>query len=447
MDISSDTNNRQKIEELAYYDSLTGLANRSLLKDRVTKSIQHAKRNKEKLALIFIDLDHFKLINDTLGHGIGDELLIYISRLLEKQVRKADTVSRFGGDEFIILLPNIKSINDAEIVTKKIQEALQQKHTIGSHQLYVTTSIGVSIYPEHAESIDDLITNADTAMYETKKSGRNGYKIYLLSMGKSANRLLNLEQDLVEAIKNKNCMEIYYQAKIDATNNTISGAEALVRWNHQNHGLINPDDFIYIAESTGFMIELGYIIIEKTISHVNEFTEQGFKDLKIAINLSGRQFQDANLATFISSMIKKYDVKPSQLEFEITESISMYNTDETLKILTELTSMGVSIAIDDFGTGYSSLQYLKKFPINTIKIDRLFVMDMATDNGDRVITQTIVLMANSLNLSTVAEGVETQDQVDLLKDMGCNHLQGFLFSKPIPKSEFTKFLQDYIPNH
>ncbi|MCF6310437.1 MAG: EAL domain-containing protein [Sulfurimonas sp.] len=447
MDISSDIKNRQRIEELAYYDSLTGLANRLLLKDRIAKSIQHAKRDKENLALLFMDLDHFKLINDTLGHGVGDELLIYISRLLEKQVREADTISRFGGDEFIILLPNVKGINDAEIVAKKIQKALQQKHTIGSHQLYVTTSIGVSIYPEHADSIDDLITNADTAMYEAKKSGRNGYKIYSLSMAKCANRLLNLEQDLAEAIKNRNGIEIYYQAKIDATNNTISGAEALVRWNHQNRGLINPSDFIYIAESTGFMIELGYIIIEKTISHVNEFAKQGFKDLKVAINLSCRQFQDANLVTFISSMIKKHGVKPSQLEFEITESISMSNTDETLRILTELTSMGVSIAIDDFGTGYSSLLYLKKFPIKTIKIDRSFVMDMAADNSDRVITQTIVLMANSLNLSTVAEGVETQEQVDLLKDMGCNHLQGFLFSKPIPKNEFTKFLKNYIPNH
>jgi len=446
MNISADIKNKQKIEELAYYDSLTGLANRLLLKDRISKTIQLAKRDKDNLALIFLDLDHFKLINDTLGHSIGDELLKYISKLLKSQVREADTVSRFGGDEFVILLPNLNNLYDAEVIAQKIQKALQNKHTIGSHQLYITTSMGVSIYPEHADTTDDLITNADTAMYEAKKHGRNGYKIYSLSMGKCVNNLLNLEQDLVEAIKNKNEIEVYYQAKIDATNSSISGAEALVRWNHHTRGLINPNDFIYIAESTGLMIELGYIIIEKTTSQINEFNKLGFSDLKVAINLSSRQFQDANLVTFISSMIKKYAIKASQLEFEITESISMANTDETLRILTQLNSIGVSIAIDDFGTGHSSLQYLKKFPIKTLKIDRSFIMDMTTDNSDKVIAQTIILMAHSLNLSTVAEGVESQEHADLLKEMGCNHLQGFLFSKPIPKNEFIKFLQDYIPN-
>jgi EAL domain-containing protein (putative c-di-GMP-specific phosphodiesterase class I) len=283
-------------------------------------------------------------------------------------------------------------------------------------------------------------------MYEAKKSGRNSYKVYSLNMSKNINRLLSLEQDLVEAIKNKNDIKIYYQAKIDTKDNSISGAEALVRWNHPTLGLINPDDFICIAESTGLMIELGCVIIEKAIAHVSEFIQEGFKDLKVAINLSSRQFQDENLVAYISSVIKKYNVKPSQLEFEITESISMLNMEETLRILSELNSIGVSIAIDDFGTGHSSLLYLKKFPIKTLKVDKSFVMDMATDKSDKVIAKTVIQMAHSLNLSTVAEGVETQEQVDLLKDMGCNYLQGYLFSKPIPKSEFTKFLQNYTPD-
>jgi len=447
MDITKEIQNKETIEQLAYYDALTGLANRLLLKDRMSKAIQLAKRDGNQLAVIFLDLDHFKLINDTLGHGIGDDLLIYISKLLKEQVREADTISRFGGDEFVILLPNIHNINDAELVAKKIQKVLQKKHTIGSHHLYVTTSIGVSVFPHHADNCEELITSADTAMYEAKKSGRNNYRVYSLSMGHSVNEQLYLEQDLAEAIKHKQEIEIYYQAKIDAVTNSISGAEALVRWNHPTKGIIFPDNFIYIAESTGLMVELGYLIIEKTISQIDQFNKLGFTNLKVAINLSARQFQDAKLVSFISSTIDNYQVLPSQVEFEITETISMFNTDETLRILNELNSIGVSIAIDDFGTGHSSLLYLKEFPLKTLKIDKSFVMDMASGNSDKVIAQTIILMAHSLNLSTVAEGVETKKQVNLLKEMGCDYLQGYHFSKPIPKNEFIKFLHDYAPNH
>lgn len=444
MDISNEIENKQKIEQLAYYDSLTNLANRLLLQDRIEKAIQFAKRNDTKLAVMFLDLDHFKLINDTLGHGVGDNLLIYVSGLLKKQVREADTVSRFGGDEFVILLSSIKTLEDAKYIGEKIQAALQQKHTIGTHQLYITTSIGVAIYPEHAQDVNDLITNADIAMYEAKNSGRNCCRLYQQSMGKSINKRLHIEQDLVEAIKSKNSIEVYYQAKMDTLTNKIVGAEALVRWVHPKDGLIYPDEFIYIAESTGLMIELGYLIIENTVLQIKTLKELGYSNLVIAINLSSRQFQDVNLVGYISSMIKNHDISPSQLEFEITESISMYNLNETLRILTELNAIGVSIAIDDFGTGHSSLLYLKKFPIKTLKIDRSFVMDMTTDHNDRVIAQTIILMAKSLNLSTVAEGVETLEHVNLLKEMGCDQLQGYFFSKPIPKEEFTKFLQTYI---
>lgn len=444
MDISNEIENKQKIEQLAYYDSLTNLANRLLLQDRMSKAMQLAKRNDTKLAVLFLDLDHFKLINDTLGHGVGDNLLMYISELLKRQVRESDTVSRFGGDEFVILLSSIKIIEDAKHIAEKIQASLQQKHVIGTHQLYITTSIGIAIYPEHAQNVNDLITNADIAMYEAKNSGRNCCRLYQQSMGRSINQRLNIEQDLVEAIKSKNGIEVYYQAKIDTLTNKIVGAEALVRWIHPRDGLICPDEFIYIAESTGLMIELGYLIIENAVLQTKALKELGFSNLVIAINLSSRQFQDVNLVGYISSIIKKYDISPSQLEFEITESISMYNLSETLRILTELKAIGVSIAIDDFGTGHSSLLYLKKFPIKTLKIDRSFVMDITTDNNDRVIAQTIILMAKSLNLSTVAEGVETLEHVNLLREMGCDQLQGYFFSKPISKEEFTAFLQTYI---
>ena len=446
MNITQDVKNKQIIEKLAYYDSLTDLANRLLLKDRMHKAIQQAARDKHRLGVIFLDLDHFKLINDTLGHAVGDELLVYIAKLLKEQIRESDTLSRLGGDEFVILLPNINKTEDVEKIAIKIVKALQSKHQIGSHQLYITTSIGISIYPDHADNIDDLITNADTAMYEAKNGGRNAYKLYSKTMGNYINRQLHLEQDLIQAIKDIEPIEIYYQAKIDAKNNFISGAEALVRWNHPTKGLVFPDEFIFIAESTGLMIELGNIIIEKAVFQIQEWNKQGLVGLKIAINLSSRQFQDSNLVGFISSMIEKYQVDSSQLEFEITETLSMTNVTETLRILNKLNEIGVSIAIDDFGTGHSSLSYLKQFPVNTLKIDRSFVMEMAEEESDRIIVQTIISMAHSLKFITVAEGVETQEDVALLKNMGCDQLQGYHFSKPIPKDEFTKFLQDYMPN-
>jgi len=445
MDITTDVQNKQIIEKLAYFDSLTGLANRTLLKDRMHKALQNAKRTNKKLAIIFLDLDHFKLINDTLGHSVGDDLLIYISAILKGQIREADTLSRLGGDEFVILLPALDSNEDAERIASKIQKALQNKHDIGTHQLYITSSIGVSIYPEHGDNADELIRNADTAMYEAKNEGRNRYKIYCQNMGNFIDKQLHLEQDLTEAVKNKKEIEVYYQPKIDATSKLIAGAEALVRWNHPTRGIIYPDDFIYMAESTGLMIELGNIITELSLSQLKKWNDLGFNGLKIAINLSARQFQDSSLVPFISSMLQKYSITPSQVEFEITETISMANMTSTFRILSELKEIGVSIAIDDFGTGHSSLAYLKKFPINTLKIDKSFVMGITDDDEDRVIAQTIISMAHSLGMTTVAEGVETEEHVTILQNMDCNLLQGYFYSRPIPNDEFISFLSEYKP--
>ncbi len=447
MNITNDIKNKKTIEKLAYYDSLTGLANRALLKDRMHKAIQHAKREKSSLAIIFLDLDHFKLINDTLGHSVGDELLIYIAEVLKSQIRASDTLARIGGDEFVILLPSMHSSLNAKNIASKIQKTLQNKHSIGPHQLYITSSIGVSIYPEHGENGEELIRNADTAMYEAKNCGRNDYKIYSTSMGNYVDKQLHLEQDLIQAVHSKTPIEVFYQPKIDSVSNFIAGAEALVRWNHPTKGLIYPDDFIHIAESTGLMVDLGNIIIEESIHQLQEWNKLGLAGLKIAINLSARQFQDSNLVSFISSMINKYQIDPLQLEFEITETISMVNMSNTLRILEELKEIGVSIAIDDFGTGHSSLAYLKKFPINTLKIDRSFVIGIIENEEDEIIVQTIISMAHSLGFDTVAEGVETLQQVKLLQNMDCDQLQGFYFSEPIPKDKFTKYLQDYIPNN
>jgi len=445
LDITNDIKNKQTIERLAYYDSLTGLANRALLQDRMQKALQHAKRQKTSLAVMFLDLDHFKLINDTLGHSVGDELLIHISKILKTHLRESDTLSRLGGDEFIILLPSINSPEDAHIIAQKVQNTLQSKHDIGKHQLYITSSMGMALYPEHGETADELIRNADTAMYEAKNSGRNSYAIYSKSMGNFVDKQLNLEQDLTQAVKNKEQIEVYYQVKVNAKDGFISGAEALVRWIHPNKGVIMPDDFIHIAESTGLMVELGNIVIEKSIANLQELNRLGLSGLKIAINLSARQFQDPRLISFVSTMIERYEVNPAQVEFEITETLSMININNTLRILKELKQTGVSIAIDDFGTGHSSLSYLKKFPINNLKIDKTFVLDIIDDADDKAIVHAIISMAHSLGFTTVAEGVETIEHMNLLKEMGCDELQGYYFSKPLAKDELTSFMNNFTP--
>jgi len=447
MDITQDKKNKQIIEKLAYYDSLTSLPNRTLLKDRIHKAIQIAKRDETKLAILFLDLDHFKLINDTLGHDTGDKLLIYISSLLKSQLRESDTIARIGGDEFVVLLPKLNSTTDINKISDKFIQKLHGQHIIDNHQLYITTSIGIAIYPDNGTDIDTLMTNADTAMYDAKKDGRNNYKFFSKNMTNFISKQIEIEQDLRTAIQNKNELEIYYQPKINSYDNTISGAEALIRWNHPTKGLMFPDEFISIAESTGLIIELGNWIIEKCICDISKWNQTGLENLKIAINLSAKQFQNNNLTPFISLMIKKYNIKPTQLEFEITETLSMSNTDATLRILSHMRDIGVTIAIDDFGTGYSSLSYLKKFPINTLKIDKSFVIDMTNSEEDKIIVQTIISMAHSLSFQTVAEGVETQKHIETLKEIGCDLLQGYYYSKPIAKDAFENYLNKYISNN
>lgn len=441
IDITKDIKNKQTIEKLAYYDSLTELPNRSLLKDRANTILIKSKRDKSKFAILFLDLDHFKIINDTLGHAAGDQLLIHISNKLKSVLRESDTISRIGGDEFIILLSQIKSKEDAQLISKKILDALNIEHVINSNKLHITTSIGVAIYPESGSNLDELMTNADTAMYEAKKNGRNTYKVYSQEMSAHISKIIAIEQDLRASIKNQNDFEVFYQAKISSKNGLISGAEALVRWRHPTKGLIFPDDFIHIAESSGTIIDIGNLIIKKVIQDIEEFNKLEIPSLKIAINLSAKQFGDNNLITNILDLINKYNISPSQLEFEITETLSMQNIEDTLKILRKIKDIGSTVAIDDFGTGYSSLSYLKQFPINTIKIDKSFVMDMTTDSDDKAIVQTIISMAKALNVTTVAEGVETKEHATSLSLMGCDELQGYYYSKAITKNEFIDFLK------
>lgn len=446
VDVTKDTQNEQMIEQLAYYDSLTNLPNRVLFKDRVKNAIINAKRHKTKIAIMFLDLDNFKIVNDTLGHSVGDKLLIYVSKLLSNVLRENDTISRVGGDEFTILLTDINEEDDAKHIAQNIFDSLQGQHDIDSHKLSVTTSIGIALYPDSAQDIDKLIQNADTAMYEAKKDNKNNYKVFNNKMFSKINKFVKIEQDLRDAFKNENSFEIFYQPKINPKEKTISGCEALVRWNHPTKGLTFPDEFIDVAEESGLIIPIGNIIIEKAIRDLSEFNTNGFNNLKVAINLSAKQFSDNSLIDTIQRTIQKYNVDPSHLEFEITESLSMQNISKTLEVLQQLKMLSVSIAIDDFGTGYSSLSYLKQFPINTLKIDKSFVMDMTYDNDDRSIVNTIINMAHTLNFTTVAEGVETDEHVNILTDMNCDEIQGYYYSKPIPKNEFISFLKSYNSN-
>jgi len=443
MDVTQENKTKQTIERLAFYDPLTSLPNRVLLKNRIHKTLQTAQVENKKFALMFLDLDHFKLINDTLGHDTGDRLLVYIANLLKAQLRESDTVARIGGDEFVILIPSFDSIEDLRNIAEKCLEALRGKHIVDKHHLYITTSIGIAIYPENGTDIDSLMTNADIAMYDAKNDGKNNYKFFSKSMTNFISKELEIEQDLRIAIQKKNELEIYYQPKIKASTGDILGAEALIRWNHPKKGLIFPDEFIDVAENTGLIIEIGDWIIEKCISDLAEFHNSIKAGLKIAINLSAKQFQDEKLIEQISLMIKKYNVNPQQLEFEITESLSMANIDVTLRVLSRLKSIGVSIVIDDFGTGYSSLAYLKKFPIDILKIDKTFVMDMVEDDEDKMIVKTVITMAHSLGFETVAEGVETKEHVEALKRLECDQLQGYFYSRPVKKEIFIEYLKSY----
>ncbi|MCW8837235.1 MAG: EAL domain-containing protein, partial [Thiovulaceae bacterium] len=443
VDITKDTHNEQMIERLAYYDSLTNLPNRLLFKDRVKTAISNAKRHKTKVAIMFLDLDNFKIVNDTLGHSVGDKLLVYVSKLLNDILRENDTISRVGGDEFTILLTDIHSENDAQHIAKKIFNSLEGEHEIDFHKLLISTSIGIALYPDSALDIDKLIRNADTAMYEAKKANKNNYKVFNNKMYAKINNFVKVEKDLRRDIKNEDAFEIFYQPKIKAEDGFISGCEALVRWNHPKRGIVYPDEFIDIAEESALIIPIGNKIIEKAIRDLNDFNSHVFGSIKVAINLSAKQFTDNTLIETIQIAIQKYNVHPSQLEFEITESISMQNISKTLEVLHQLKKIGVSIAIDDFGTGYSSLSYLKQFPINTLKIDKSFVQDMTIDNDDKSIVNTIINMAHTLNFTTVAEGVETLEHANILTDMNCDELQGFYYSKAIVKDEFINFLKAY----
>ena len=424
----------QRIVQIATHDGLTALPNRTLLRDRIAQALAHNRRSQEQAAVLFIDLDHFKIINDSLGHAVGDALLQEVAERLNATVRGEDTVARQGGDEFIVLLPNLASASDVEAVAQKILDTLIQPYQINDQELHIGGSIGIALFPSDGEDVDTLLKNSDIAMYHAKESGRNNYQFFSAEMNQQAAEKHALGIDLRHSLE-RNELLLYFQPVIDMPSGKLTSMEVLLRWQHPSQGLILPDKFIALAEETGMIVPIGEWVVRQSCLQIVAWREQGYNVPKLAINLSARQFRQKTLVADITRILHETGVEPSCLVLEITESMLVANVEETIKTLHQLSALGLEISIDDFGTGYSSLSYLKRYPINTLKIDQSFVRDITTDPNDAAIIGAIIAMAHSLKMKVLAEGVETVEQLDFLTRQGCGRFQGYYFSKPLPAAE------------
>ncbi|MGZ8868514.1 MAG: putative bifunctional diguanylate cyclase/phosphodiesterase [Thermoanaerobaculia bacterium] len=426
-----------QVEHLAYYDTLTGLPNRTLFADRLAVALAHASRHHYKLAVLFLDVDRFKQVNDSLGHTVGDRLLRTVASRIRSTVREEDTVSRFGGDEFTVLIHIIGKIEDAGKIAQKILDALRAPIIIDEREFVVTSSIGMSIYPIDGTDVETLIRNADTAMYRAKDLGGNSYQFYASTMNHKALEALEVENGLRRALAQEEFV-LYYQPLVDVTSGTVFGLEALIRWNHPQLGLLRPDRFIPAAEESGLIIPMGRWVLREACRQANEWHRRGHR-VVVAVNLSGRQFQDPDLTRQVREALEAADLRPEFLELEITEGYAMKDVEKAIVTLRQLKALGVRIAIDDFGTGYSCLSYLKQFPIDTLKLDGSFVRDLATPE-DAQIALGVIALAHSLKLKVIAEGVETIGQMAFLREHACDRLQGYLFSRPMPAANFERFV-------
>ncbi|MCW8885226.1 MAG: EAL domain-containing protein [Motiliproteus sp.] len=439
-DITEKIRSEEKIRFLAHHDALTHLPNRILLRDRFNQAIQYAERAGQKVGVLFLDLDHFKDINDTLGHHIGDLLLKSVVERISASIRKSDTVSRQGGDEFVILIPQIGSSNDPEQVARQILSSMNQALEIEGHQLRTSFSIGISIYPDDGKDFDTLLKNADTAMYAAKKSGRNAYHFYADHLNDHAVERLQINNRLQQALSRDELI-LYYQPQIDIQSGRLVGLEALVRWQTEDIGLIPPSQFIPYAEESGLIVEIGECALNQACQQINQWHHESGQELVVCVNLSALQLRREGLPKTVAQAIFNNQLRPGQLELELTESMLLTNTKHALSQVKQLKTLGVKLSLDDFGTGYSSLSYLKQIQPNRLKIDRSFVKDLTQDRDDEAIVNAIIQMAHSLNLTVVAEGVETQEQLQWLKQRACDQVQGFYFYKPMPAEAISELLK------
>lgn len=442
--IDRDITERKKAEETiryqALYDQLTGLPNRTLFSDRINSALSHVRRSGGVLAVIFIDLDRFKLINETLGHDIGDKLLQSVADRLANSIREGDTVARFGGDEFIILLPEVQRMEDVALSAENILKNFKEPFVLRDMELYITVSIGIAVYPHDGDDADKLLINADAAQSRAKEQGRNNYQYYTSTMNAKASERLVMESSLRRALDREEFV-LFYQPQIAADSGEIVGAEALIRWNHPELGFISPGEFIPLAEEMGLIGAVGEWVLRKACLENIKWRAEGYKPIRMAVNLSPIQFMDRGLIKRVEEILHETGHNPNDLELEVTETMAMKNADYATQVLGDFKSMGVRISLDDFGTGYSSLAYLKKLPLDTLKIDRSFVLELMTDTNDKTIAKTIILLSHSLGLHVVAEGVETAEQADFLKENGCDLLQGFYYSRPVPPNQFTNLMK------
>lgn len=443
-DISELKKAQIQMENLAFYDPLTGLANRRLFKNRLAKAVKSVQRTNKSIALLFLDLDQFKRINDTLGHDVGDSLLKEIARRLDHNVRENDTVSRIGGDEFTILLTDVNNTKDVRIVAEKILLSLSRPFMLNGQDIISTVSIGITMTPEDSIEPNTLMKNADLAMYRAKELGRNNFQFFSEDMNTAILHNLEIEKELNLAIK-RNQFVLVYQPKIRIADNTITGVETLVRWRHPEKGIIPPDNFIPIAEETGQIIKIGAWVLEHSCHEMGALIREGLmpEDSKVAVNLSAKQFSDPDLLQTVLNILAQSKINPLNLELEITESIIMDDVEAAISIMDTIKSKGIHLAIDDFGTGYSSLAYLKRFPIDVLKVDRSFVKDIPEDKTDMAITSAVIAMAHKLSMKVVAEGIETKEQLDFLRENNCDDGQGYLLSRPLTLPQLHHFLVSY----
>ncbi|VAW94350.1 diguanylate cyclase/phosphodiesterase (GGDEF & EAL domains) with PAS/PAC sensor(s) [hydrothermal vent metagenome] len=445
-DISERMENEKRLSFMAHHDALTELPNRTLFIDRLDQALAHARRYSRKVSVLFIDLDRFKNINDTLGHDAGDQMLAQLADRLGNNIRQHDTVARLGGDEFAVLLNDIETEQDVSQLANMILLNLEQPFEVDGRELFITASIGICLFPDDGKDHGTLLKNADIAMYKAKELGKNNYQFYSADMSARAFQRLTMENSLRRALEREE-FRLFYQPQIDIETNTITGVEALIRWQHPDLGMVSPNDFIPLLEETGLIDPVGYWVVATACKQMQTWYDAGLPELTMSVNISGRQFHARDFIGKIKSCLNESQVSPEQIEIEITESVLMENQQSTIKALESLAEFGFRIAIDDFGTGYSSLSYLRRFRIDTLKIDQFFIRDVIDDPDNAAITSAIIAMAQNLKLKIIAEGVETQAQLAFLEKRDCRYMQGYLFSRPVSADEITKLLMAQQKNH
>ncbi len=451
-DISDRKKSEDRIRQLAYYDVLTGLPNRRFFKESLDRALRHARRNNSHVALLFLDLDRFKMINDTLGHEAGDRLLKEAGDRLHSCVRSTDyvasarggkmhsAVSRLGGDEFTLMLRDIEDPQHAATVAGRLLERFAQPFDVDGREVFTSTSIGIAVFPMDGEDVDTLLRNADAAMYHAKDRGRNNFQFYTDAMNVKASRRLDIENNLRRAVE-RGELSVVYQPKMDLASGTVTAVEALVRWENAELGKVRPGEFIQVAEESGLIVQIGEWVLRTACVQQREWADTGFEPIVMGVNLSSYQIRAQRFAKLLAGVLQETGMDPGHLELEITESAIMRYEDLSIRTLSELKQIGVRLALDDFGTGYSSLSYLKRFPIDTLKVDRAFVRDVVSDPDDGAITRAIVAMAKNLGLYVVAEGVETKEQEAFLREIGCDGFQGFRISPPVPAEEVIQYFR------